>query len=127
MEKLILEDPMNTVDSAHGNMFTTISVLVSEDSDGEEINRLCNFVRINNIPDPDETMVFYVVCGLDNDRILFYRLKSLDSFKFNDNLGEVEFASNGIQYRIRSLQNSDSSWTFDPNSSGPTKETGATK
>lgn len=127
MEKLILEDPMNTVDSAHGNMFTTISVLVSEDSDGEEINRLCNFVRITNIPDPDETMVFYVVCGLDNDRILFYRLKSLDSFKFNDNLGEVEFASNGIQYRIRSLQNSDSSWTFDPNSSGPTKETGATK
>lgn len=127
MEKLVLEDPMNTVDSAHGNMFTTISVLVSEDSDGEEINRLCNFVRINNIPDPDETMVFYVVCGLDNDRILFYRLKSLDSFKFNDNLGEVEFASNGIQYRIRSLQNSDSSWTFDPNSSGPTKETGATK
>ena len=127
MEKLVLEDPMNTVDSAHGNMFTTISALVSEDSDGEEINRLCNFVRITNIPDPDETMVFYVVCGLDNDRILFYRLKSLDSFKFNDNLGEVEFASNGIQYRIRSLQNSDSSWTFDPNSSGPTKETGATK
>ena len=118
---------MNTVDSAHGNMFTTISVLVSKYSDGEEINRLCNFVRIDNIPDPDETMVFYVVCGLDNDRILFYRLKSLDSFKFNDNLGEVEFASNGIQYRIRSLQNSDSSWTFDPNSSGPTKETGATK
>lgn len=127
MVKLILEDPMNTVDSAHGNMFTTISVLVSKYSDGEEINRLCNFVRIDNIPDPDETMVFYVVCGLDNDRILFYRLKSLDSFKFNDNLGEVEFASNGIQYRIRSLQNSDSSWTFDPNFSGPTKETGATK
>ena len=127
MEKLILEDPMNTVYSEHGNMFTTISVLVSENSDGEVINRLCDFVRIDNIPDPDDTMVFYVVCGLDNYRTLLYRLKSLDSFKFNDNLGEVEFASNGIQYRIRSLQDSDSSWTFDPNSSGPTKKTGAIK
>jgi hypothetical protein len=127
MEKLILEDPMNTVNSEHGNMFTTESVLVSEDSDGEVIDRLCTFVRIDNIPDPDDTMVFYVVCGLDNDRILFYRLESLDSFKFNNNSGEAEFASNGIQYRIRSLQDSDSSWTFDTDSSGPTKETGATK
>jgi len=127
MEKLILEDPMNTMYSEHGNMFTTISVLVSESSDGEVINRLCDFVRIDNIPDPDDTMVFYVVCGLDNYRILSYRLKSLDSFKFNDNSGEAEFASNGIQYRIRSLQDSDSSWTFDPTSSGPTKKTGATK
>ena len=127
MEKLILEDPMNTVDSENGNMFTTMSVLVSEDSDGEEINRLCEYVRIDNMPDADETMVFYIVCGLDNYRQLFYRLESLESFKFNDNSGEAEFASNGIQYRIRSLQDSDSSWTFDPNSSGPTKETGATK
>lgn len=127
MEKLILEDPINTVNSDHGNMFTTESVLVSADSDGEIIERLCTFVRIDNIPDPDDTMVFYVICGLDNDRILSYRLESLDSFKFNDNSGEAEFASNGIQYRIRSLQNSDSSWTFDTNSSGPTKETGATK
>ena len=127
MEKLILEDPMNTMYSEHGNMFTTVSVLVSESSDGEVINRLCDFVRIDNIPDPDDTMVFYVVCGLDNYRILSYRLKSLDSFKFNDNSGEAEFASNGIQYRIRSLQDSDSSWTFDPSSSGPTKKTGAIK
>ena len=127
MEKLVLEDLMKTVDSEHGNIFTTVSVLVSENSDGEEINRLCNYVRIDNMPDPDETMVFYVVCGLDNHRQLFYRLESLDSFKFNDNSGEAEFASNGIQYRIRSLQNSDSSWTFDSSSSGPTKETGATK
>jgi hypothetical protein len=127
MKKLILEDPMSTVDSEHGNMFTTMSVLVSEDSDGEVIDRLCTFVRIDNIPDPDDTMVFYVVCGLDNDRIISYRLESLDSFKFNDNSGEAEFASNGIQYRIRSLQDSDSSWTFDTDSSGPTKETGATK
>ncbi len=127
MEKLILEDPMDTLYSEHGNMFTTISVLVSENSSGEVINRLCNFVRIDNIPDPDDTMVFYVICGLDTDRIISYRLKSLDSFKFNDNSGEAEFASNGIQYRIRSLQDSDSSWTFDLNSSGPNKETGATK
>jgi hypothetical protein len=127
MEKLILEDPMNTMYSEHGNMFTTISVLVSESSDGEVINRLCDFVRIDNIPDPDDTMVFYVVCGLDNYRILSYRLKSLDSFKFNDNSGEAEFASNGIQYRIRSLQDSDSSWTFDPNTSGPPKTTGSIK
>jgi hypothetical protein len=118
---------MNTVDSEHGNMFTTISALVSENSSGEIINRLCNFVRIDNIPDPDDTMVFYVICGLDTDRIISYRLKSLDSFKFNDNSGEAEFASNGIQYRIRSLQDSDSSWTFDLNSSGPTKKTGAIK
>jgi len=127
MEKLILEDPMNTLYSEHGNMFTTISVLVSENSNGEVINRLCNFVRIDNIPDPDDTMVFYVICGLDTDRIISYRLKSLDSFKFNDNSGEAEFASNGIQYRIRSLQDSDSSWTFDLNSSEPTKKTGAIK
>ena len=127
MEKLVLEDQMKLVKTENGNMFTTYSVLACNDSDGEQINRLCYYVRIDNIPDPDGTMVFYVVCSLDSGRQLFYRLKSLDSFSFDDINGRAKFASSKRQYRIRALQDSDKSWIVNFNPSEQNTKTGIIK
>lgn len=126
MNKLELVDQMTAAKSDDGNVFTSEAALISE-VEGEEIQRVALYTRIENMPDDDGMAVYYVICGLEGGRELNYRLADTDGFVFNEDRGEAEFASGGIQYKIRALQDTDKSWIIDIDSSEPTKKTGATK